>query len=59
MYRYVNKFLPNVFQSYSTSSDTVHTYDTSQMAPFRPPYYRVKLGDHGVRYTGIEIWAKS
>ena len=55
MYRYVNKFSPNVFESYSTSSDTVHTYNRSQLAP----YYRAKLGDRSVRYEWDEIWVKS
>ena len=29
MFRYVNKLLPNVFESYFTLSTSVHTYNTT------------------------------
>ena len=58
MFRYVNKLLPNVFESYFTLSTSVHTYNTRQQSSFRLPYYRTNLGKRSVRYTGIKIWSE-
>ena len=57
MFRYVNKLLPTVFESYFTLGTSVHTYNTRQSS-FRLPYYRTNLGKRSVRYTGIEIWSE-
>ena len=58
MFRYVNKLLPNVFESYFTLSTSVHTYNTRQQSSFRLPYYRTNLGKRSVRYTGVKIWSE-
>ena len=58
MFRYVNKLLPNVFESYFTLSTSVHTYNTRQQSSFRLPYYRTDLGKRSVRYTGVKIWSE-
>ena len=58
MLRYVNKLLPNVFESYFTLSTSVHAYNTRQQSSFRLPYYRTNLGKRSVRYTGVKIWSE-
>ena len=58
MFRYVNKLLSNVFESYFTLSTSVHTYNTRQQSTFRLPYYRTNLGKRSVRYTGVKIWSE-
>ena len=58
MFRYENKLLQNVFESYFTLSDTIHAYNTRQQSSFRLPYYRTNLGKRSVRYTGVKIWTE-
>ena len=58
MFRYVNKLLPNVFESYLTLSTSVHTYNARQQFSFRLPYYLTNLGKRSVRYTAFKIWSE-
>ena len=53
MFRYEDKLLPNVFESYFTLSNTIHAYNTRQQSSFRLPYYHTNLGKRSVRYTGV------
>ena len=58
MYRYENKLLPIVFESYFTLSNTIHAYNSRQQSSFRLPYYHTDLGQRSVRYTGVKIWTE-
>ena len=58
MFRYVNKLLPNVFESYFTLRTSVHTYNSKQQSSFRLPYYRTNLDERPARYTGVKIWSE-
>ena len=58
MFKFHNQLLPSVFNSYFTSVENIHSYDTRATAKkcYYLPKARTNYGLFSVRYQGPKIW---
>ena len=57
MQKYVSKSLPQIFEKYFISTETIHPYGTRNASQFRPPIFKTQVGSKFVKKTGIPIWS--
>ena len=56
MYKFINGELPNVFDTFYTRNNQVHSRSTRTANAFRMPLVKSKLAEKFIKKTGVEIW---
>jgi hypothetical protein len=58
MYKFKNKLLPEIFNSFYSENSSFHRYPTRQAKNLRNPRVRSKLASSFLKNTGVSIWNK-
>ena len=56
VYKYKNKLLPTTFNTFYTTNNEIHNYQTRHAGQLRPPIARSKIASTFIKKTGVDIW---